>query len=187
MRAYYGTEGIVLAAYDRGEADRCITFFTRDFGRVDAVAKGLRVISSKLRGHLTLFSRVRLLLTPGKEYWRILDAETKDGGLPPEAPVQDFVNFLLALTVSGVPDSRIWEVIISMRGAKSREDFFMNKIYVLETLGILPAQEKLKYFFSPRACAYIVGMSRDKFLENEEEVLLIALGIKKILSANHMV
>lgn len=48
----YRTHAVVLKSTDLGEADRLISFYTRDFGRIDAVAIGSRRIRAKLAAHL---------------------------------------------------------------------------------------------------------------------------------------
>lgn len=46
------TEGIVLKRTNTGEADRVVTFLTRDFGKLVGVAKGVRSLKSSRRAHL---------------------------------------------------------------------------------------------------------------------------------------
>lgn len=77
----YQTEGIILAKNDFGEADSCLTIFTEKFGKINAVAQGVRYLKSKLRYNLEKFSYSRLGLVLGKTsngpIWRIVDAEEK--------------------------------------------------------------------------------------------------------------
>ncbi len=55
MFTHYRTQGIILKKEDRGEADRLFTIYTKDFGKLELLAKGERKIKSKLRGGLELF------------------------------------------------------------------------------------------------------------------------------------
>lgn len=50
------TTAIVLSRTNYAEADRIVTFLTRDFGKVRAIAKGVRKEKSKLAGGIELFS-----------------------------------------------------------------------------------------------------------------------------------
>jgi DNA repair protein RecO (recombination protein O) len=50
------TEGIVLHAWDLGEHDRLVTLYTRDHGRLSAVARGARRLRSRFAGALELFT-----------------------------------------------------------------------------------------------------------------------------------
>ncbi len=55
----YSSEGIILKRINYGEADRILTVFTRDFGKLSLLAKGVRKIKSKKRGHLEVFSQIK--------------------------------------------------------------------------------------------------------------------------------
>ncbi|MBI2175649.1 MAG: recombination protein O N-terminal domain-containing protein [Parcubacteria group bacterium] len=74
MAEYYATEGIVLYAWERGEADRLFVLYTKELGLVHALAKGVRLEKSKLRSHLQLFSLGTLRFVNGRELFRIIDA-----------------------------------------------------------------------------------------------------------------
>lgn len=50
------TEGIVLQTWDLGEHDRLVALFTREHGRLAAVARGARRIRSRFAGALELFT-----------------------------------------------------------------------------------------------------------------------------------
>lgn len=56
--ATYQTNAIVLKREDIFEADRLYHLYTEDFGKVRAVAGGVRKINAKLTGHLEPFNLV---------------------------------------------------------------------------------------------------------------------------------
>lgn len=67
MRSHvYRTEAIILRRSDYGEADRILTIYTPSFGKRRAIAKGVRKITSRLAGHIELFTRVQLMLAEGR-------------------------------------------------------------------------------------------------------------------------
>jgi DNA repair protein RecO (recombination protein O) len=78
----YRTEAIVLRRKDFGEADRMLTLFTPEHGKVRVVAKGIRKPASRKGGHLELFTRSRLLLAKGHELDIITQAETVNAYRP---------------------------------------------------------------------------------------------------------
>lgn len=71
----YRTEAVVLRRMDLGEADRLLTLFSPDEGKIRAIAKGVRRPGSRKSGHLEPFLRTRLLLARGRELDIITQAE----------------------------------------------------------------------------------------------------------------
>jgi DNA repair protein RecO (recombination protein O) len=61
----YKTEAFVLRSFRYAEADRVLHLYTRDRGRVGAIAKGVRKTTSRFGGRLEPFSHVELLLHQG--------------------------------------------------------------------------------------------------------------------------
>ena len=60
---------------DYGEADRLLVFFTRELGKVRAIAKGVRKPRSRKGGHLESFTRTRMLLAKGRNLFIVAQAE----------------------------------------------------------------------------------------------------------------
>jgi len=61
----YKTEAFVLRSFRFAEADRVLHLYTRDRGRVGAIAKGVRKTTSRFGARLEPFSHVELLLHQG--------------------------------------------------------------------------------------------------------------------------
>lgn len=66
MTKSFSGEGIVLKRANFGEADRLITIFTKEHGKLSVLAKGVRKITSKKRGSLEPGSRCRLFIIKTK-------------------------------------------------------------------------------------------------------------------------
>lgn len=64
----YRTLGIVLRRRDVREADRLYTIFTKNHGKIEALTRGSRKITSKLSPHLESFATVDLLIARGR-FW----------------------------------------------------------------------------------------------------------------------
>jgi DNA repair protein RecO (recombination protein O) len=62
----YTVEGIILKRRNVGEADRILTVFTKQFGKIRVIAKGVRKISSKRGPHVEVFNHVVVTLYKGK-------------------------------------------------------------------------------------------------------------------------
>ena len=71
----FRSEAIVLKRSDFGEADRLLTLYTRDFGKIRAIAKGARKPQSRKTGHVELFMRTQFLFAEGRDISVITQAE----------------------------------------------------------------------------------------------------------------
>lgn len=67
----FSVEGIVLGHFDLGEKDRIITFYTKERGKLRAVAVNLKALKSNLAGSLDLFIHSRLEIYKGSSIARI--------------------------------------------------------------------------------------------------------------------
>ncbi|ACL69998.1 DNA repair protein RecO [Halothermothrix orenii] len=67
----FNTEGIVLKQFDLGEADKIITFITRDMGKLRAVAKGVRKTRSSISGLVLPFSYAEVTIYRGRSLDKI--------------------------------------------------------------------------------------------------------------------
>ena len=72
----YNTHGVVLKQMPLGEADRLLTLYTPDKGKLRAVARGVRRTKSKLAGHVEPLVHVRVSVAEGKTLDVIAEAET---------------------------------------------------------------------------------------------------------------
>ena len=65
----------MLSEYPVGEADRIYNILTRDLGKLEARAVGVRKEASKLRGSIEPFSLASISFVKGRGHWRITSAE----------------------------------------------------------------------------------------------------------------
>lgn len=72
----FKTEGVVLKRINFGEADRIITLYTKHFGKITCLAKGIRKITSRKRGNLEIFNQVTFFAARGKGMNIITETET---------------------------------------------------------------------------------------------------------------
>ncbi len=63
---FFTTDALVIGSMRYREADRIITLYTKDRGRVSAIAKGVRRTKSKVGGRLEPFSLVKMSLHTGR-------------------------------------------------------------------------------------------------------------------------
>ncbi|MBO0780914.1 MAG: DNA repair protein RecO [Ktedonobacteraceae bacterium] len=72
----YSLEAVVLKRSDFGEADRVLTLFTPNKGKIRVVAKGIRRLASKKAGHLELLCHTRLQMAQGRNLDIITQAQS---------------------------------------------------------------------------------------------------------------
>jgi DNA repair protein RecO (recombination protein O) len=72
----YHLEAVVLRRRNWGEADRILTLFTPQRGKIRVRAAGVRKPSSRKAGHLELFHRADLFLARGRDFDIVTQAET---------------------------------------------------------------------------------------------------------------
>ena len=80
----YTVEAVVLRTDDFGDANRVVTLFTREFGKIEANAYGCRRSRSPLSGALQMFNHITAQIARGTKVDTIRDA--------------DIINFYDALT-----------------------------------------------------------------------------------------
>ena len=78
MNIHYKTQGFIFKKIDVAESDRSFFFFTKDFGRIEILAKAERKIQSKLRGGLEIFNLVDIEFIQGKTHKTLTDIYLTD-------------------------------------------------------------------------------------------------------------
>lgn len=73
---FFTTEALVIGSMRYREADRIVTLYTRERGRLGALAKGVRRTKSKVGGRLEPFSLVRASLYPGRGLYTVVGVDT---------------------------------------------------------------------------------------------------------------
>lgn len=74
----FKVEGIILKRRDLGEADRILTVFTYQKGKISILAKGVRRIISRRAGNVELLNRVLMYLHQAKTFLILTEASSLD-------------------------------------------------------------------------------------------------------------
>lgn len=122
-------EAVVLRHADWGEADRLLSLYSRERGKVRAVAKGARRIRSRKAGHLEPFTCVVLQLAKGRDLPIVTQADTLEAYLPLRE------NLLLTGYAAYVV-----ELLDRFTYEDEGENYALYRLLV-ETLGRLAAEE----------------------------------------------
>ena len=72
----YSADGIILKRKNVGEADRILTMFAKQYGKIRVLAKGVRKITSRRSSHVELFRFVHVIIHRGKTFDMVSEAET---------------------------------------------------------------------------------------------------------------
>jgi len=75
MGRTYKTEGIILKRTNFGEADRILTIYSKHYGKIRAIAKGVRKITSRKGGNVEAFNHVSLFLAQGRNLDIVTEVE----------------------------------------------------------------------------------------------------------------
>lgn len=119
MSGTYLASGIVLSHRDIRDFDRVVTIFTDRYGKLDAVARGVRKITSKLAGHLEPLSYSSFMFAVGRSF-DVLASSVKLSSF--RLPHSDLFGFALAnyffecvnrLTRPKQPDQRVFRLCVA--------------------------------------------------------------------------
>jgi DNA repair protein RecO (recombination protein O) len=129
----YSSTGIVLARRNYAEADRIVVLFSKDFGKLFVLAKGVRKLKSRKRGSIEIFSHIRFSATKSRGLDFLTEVESIDNF---ESTRSDIKKVLLAYYFA--------EVIGRLSQEEKKNDMLFE--YFLNTLKKLEKEAKLKKF-----------------------------------------
>lgn len=126
----YKTPAIVLRQRKLGDVDKIITLYSANYGKLEAVAKGVRRVTSRLAGNVEPLTHGAYMLAHG----RSLDIITQAQAIENLRPLRDDLERLSrALYVAELVD----------RGTEEREENFALYRLLLDTLRRLAERDEL--------------------------------------------
>lgn len=149
MDRLYRVEGVVLKRVDFGEADRLLTIYTQERGKIRALAKGCRRTNSRLAGHVELLGRSRMLIAAGRN----LDIITQSVSLETHRPLREDLSrlahaYYLAELVDrfgeeGIQNAPVYELLADgLAWLAQSQDLDLTarylEVHLLEHLGYRP-------------------------------------------------
>ena len=93
--ATYKTKAIILSSYPYREHDRIISFYSDEYGKMEARARGARKIQSKLAGHLEQFIETELLLANGRRWDILAGSRTQN----PQCEIRNHIESIASASV----------------------------------------------------------------------------------------
>jgi len=155
----YKTEGIIIRKRDLTEADRLITVYTKDFGKILLKAKAVKKNQAKLKGHLELFLHSHLMFAQGRGLDIAIGAETIDSfsvvhnHLPCSAGAYCVSELIDKLVVGPESDENVWQLVLSVFQKLNQSDQNIDLLIkdfsarLLEFLGYGEFENQDPFFF----------------------------------------
>jgi len=145
----YKTSAVVLRGRTYGEADRILTLFTTERGKIDAIAKGVRRTKSHLTGRLEFASEVALGMHRGRNLDVIVSAEIEAAHwqniVAPErfAAANVAIELIDAFCEPDLPLPDVYELLTGALRAIGSSDEPLGllprfSLLLLEALGLAP-------------------------------------------------
>jgi DNA repair protein RecO (recombination protein O) len=110
---------IVLRRRPLGEADKVLTLFTREMGKLSAIAKGARKPTSKLAGATETCVQARFHLAQGRTFWIVTQASVERARARLHRLLMNAAAAIYAcelvdrLLEEGVPDEELFDLLAS--------------------------------------------------------------------------
>lgn len=112
----FKTRAIVLSKKSWRESDLLFSFYTEDFGKVEAVAIGSQKIKSKLVGHLSTLGLVEINFVQGKVFKKLTHAYLIENLSDKSDQDYLFSNLILEIVNRSVqvdyPQNEIWKIVV---------------------------------------------------------------------------
>lgn len=163
---YFRSEGVILKRRNFGEADRILTIYTRDNGKVTALAKGVRRPRSKKAGHLELGNWCKVFIARGKNLDLLTEVELKkafgivDFTETKANRIYHILELVDALTPEHQKSLQVFILLVQfLKKCEKEEDFsLLSSVFKVKLMASLG-------FFSAKG---IKTSSTQKFLESLE-------------------
>ncbi len=161
----YLTCGIIIKKQDKGENDKLITLFTKDYGKITLIAKSVRKNKSKLSGHLNLFSFSEVGFVLGRGF-KVLTSAIEVNSFssvknnPNKLKITDYISSLIfKYTQSEEKDEKIFNLILLAISYLDGKEFselkleYLSRYFeyrFLSILGYQPNEKEVVDFISLR-------------------------------------
>lgn len=148
QRSYKAT-GIILRGRTYGEADRILTLYTKERGKIDAIAKGARRTKSHLAGRLEFGNEVELGMHRGRNLDVVVSADIIEPHwqrlVQPErfAAANIIVELIDAFCEPDLEQPEIYQLLTAALAAVGRSDEPLSllprfSMRLLDALGLAP-------------------------------------------------
>lgn len=148
----FRVEGIILKRRNLGEADRILTVFSHQKGKIQVLAKGVRRITSRRSGNVELLNRSLMYLHQAKSFLILTEASVLDTyqKLKEDLKLSTYAFHIIELvdklTAEGQPNELLYEHLVRVLQKLSRNprQIFIRafEVKILSNLGFLSFLEE---------------------------------------------
>lgn len=168
--AVYKTEAIILKRKNSGETDRILTLFSKQYGKMKVIAKGVRKTSSKRSPHLELFTYVDVVLHKGKIVDSVSEVNTREvfQGLRKHLSRIHIAYYFTELIDRLLPEKQehadifsylveSFHIINQGRYTKGRKLCEERSLVLLQMLGYIPDKHAMDFMEIQAFIEHIIG------------------------------
>lgn len=152
MNRNISSEAIVLSSRAYSEADKMVTIYTQNYGKITVIAKGVKRLKSRKRGALEAFSKIRFSAHSGHGMPIMTEADIVDGfsdirsDLKRVSVAYYFLEATLRTTQDEEPNDKIYRLLDEFLKRLKKEQKLKKlrgefTIRLAETLGFIPTGE----------------------------------------------
>lgn len=137
---YFKTQAVILAHRNFAEADKILTIYTKDHGKISTIAKGIRRPTSRKSGHLEIGNWCNMFVAHGKNFDLITETETiKAFGIADFDPLKanriyHLLELVESLTAYNQKNEAVFELLVR----------FLQKINQGENFDLVSSAFKIK-------------------------------------------
>jgi len=151
----YNTPAIILRRRNFGEADRLLTVFTPQRGKLRLLAKGARKTKSRKAGHIELFTHAALQVARGRNLDILTQADTVESyrnlrqDLDKIGHAYYVVELVDRFTEEEDPAQPVFQLLAltlaRLNDAKARQQYLALRFFELRLLGLTGFQPQLHF------------------------------------------
>ena len=150
----FSTEGFVISRKNYGEADRYLLIFSKHYGKMFLMAKGVRKPKSRKRGHIEIFSKVKYSFTKNDHFILMNEAELIDSygeiriSLKKTSLAYYFVEIIGKILQEDERQETLYQILTNymnlLKTSHNLRDLRFNYIYdILVNLGYWPKGKEI--------------------------------------------
>lgn len=164
------TQAIIIKKQNTNEHDQWVTVYSKEHGKLTAIAKSVLKDTSIQGMHLDLLNLVEFDLISGRGMPIISAAQVENpfqklkGSLSSLAAAYFFLEILDKIVFDSQPDKELWDFLVSfLKKANSKEvtlaTFRQNQLQLLNILGYAPQLESCNMCGAPKSSTNIWALN----------------------------